>query len=113
MFRTSTKYVNKTLEKIKNRREEAEYRTILEELLVQGMPMKDATVMVIDMLIAGIDTTSYTTSFLFYYLAKNPEKQEILRKEVLSVVGPRNAPVTVAALNELRYLKACVKESLR
>ena len=52
-------------------------------------------------------------SFLFYYLAKNPEKQEILRKEVLSVVGPRGAPVTVAALNELRYLKACVKESLR
>jgi cytochrome P450 family 12 len=77
------------------------------------MSPKDAMVMVIDMLIAGIDTTSTTTSFLFYYLAKNPDKQEILRKEVLSVVGPRGAPVTVAALNELRYLKACVKESLR
>ena len=113
MFRTSTKYVNKTLEKIKNRRGETEDRTILEELLVQGMSPKDAMVMVIDMLVAGIDTTSHTTSFLFYYLAKNPDKQEILRREVLSIVGPRGAPVTVAALNELRFLKACVKESLR
>jgi cytochrome P450 len=113
LFRTSTKNVNKTLEKIKNGSGEAEDRTILKELLVQGMSPKDAMVMVIDMLVACIDTTSHTTSFLFYYLAKNLDKQEILRKKVLSVVGPRGAPVTVAALNELRYLKACVKESLR
>ena len=77
------------------------------------MSPQDAVELVINMLMAGIDTTSNSTSFLLYLLAKNPEKQEILRKEVLSVVGPRGAPVTVAALNELRYLKACVKESLR
>ena len=113
-YRTSIKYVNKTTEKIKNRPDNSdEQHTILEELLVHGMPLKDATVMVIDMLMAGIDSTANMLSFLFYFLAKNPDKQEVLRKEVLSVVGPRGAPVTVQTLNELRYLKASIKESFR
>ena len=114
IVRTSAKYINQTLDKIQNRPAESEVeRTILEELLVRGMSPQDAVELVINMLMAGIDTTSNSTSFMLYLLAKNPDKQEILRKEVLSVVGPRGAPVTVAALNELRYLKACVKESLR
>nr|QST15059.1 CYP362A6 protein [Diaphanosoma celebensis] len=111
---TSVKYINATIEKIKSRPEDSdEEQTILEQLLLRGMSLQDAVVMVIDMLMAGIDTTSHTTSFLFYFLAKNPEKQELLRKEVLSVVGPRGSPISLQALNELRYLKACIKESLR
>lgn len=62
---------------------------------------------------AGIDTTSHTTSFLLYFLARNPEKQKKLREEVLSVVGPKGTKITPSALNELHYLKACIKESLR
>ena len=50
---------------------------------------------------------------MLYFLAKNPEKQEKLRKEVLSVVGPKGNNVTLESLNELNYLKACIKESLR
>ena len=69
--------------------------------------------MVIDMLMAGIDTTSHSSSFLFYLLARNPEKQQKLREEILQVVGPRGTPVTASSLNQLHYLKACVKESLR
>nr|QST15060.1 CYP362A7 protein [Diaphanosoma celebensis] len=112
---TSIKHINKIMEKIKNRPEDSEEEpTILEELLVRGMSQKDALVMVIDMLMAGIDTTSNVLSFLlFLFLAKNPEKQELLRKEGLSVVGPRGSPITVKALNELHYLKACLKESFR
>jgi cytochrome P450 family 12 len=102
------------MEKIKARPDDAdEEHTILEELLVKGMSLKEATVMVIDMLMAGIDTTSNSSAYLFYLLAKNPDKQEILRKEVLSIVGPRGAPVSLKALNELHYLKACIKESHR
>ena len=102
------------MNKIKSRPEDSdEEPTILEQLLLRGMSPQDAVVMVIDLLMAGIDTTSHTTSFLFYFLAKNPDKQEILRKEILSVVGLRGSPVSVKALNELHYLKACIKESLR
>ena len=57
--------------------------------------------------------TANTTGFLLYYLARNPDKQEILRREILSVVGPRGTPITASSLNKLDYLKACVKEILR
>ena len=87
--------------------------TILEEVFQRGLSPKDAIVLIMDMLMAGIDTTSHTTSFLLYYLAKNPDKQERLRQEVLSVVGPKGTTVTASALNDLHYLKACIKESLR
>jgi len=50
---------------------------------------------------------------LLYFLARNPDKQEKLRDEILSVVGPKGTSVTPEALNELRYLKASIKESLR
>ena len=51
--------------------------------------------------------------FLLYLLARNPQKQEKLRQEILSVVGPKGSPVTSGALNELNYLKACIKETMR
>ncbi len=112
--RTSFKYITKTMEKIDNRPENSEEDpTILEEFLARGMTPEDTVIMVIDMLMAGIDTTSHSTSFLFYLLARNSEKQEKLREEILQVVGPRGSPVTASCVNELHYLKACVKETLR
>ena len=57
--------------------------------------------------------TSHSTSFLLYFLAKNPDKQEKLRKEILAIVGPKGSRITAAALNELHYLKASIKESMR
>ena len=102
------------MEKIKNRPVDSEENdTILEQLLLRGMPAKDAVVMVIDMLAGGIDTTSYTSAFLLYNLARNADKQDRLRKEILQVVGPKGSAVTPSALNEMHYLKACLKESLR
>jgi len=51
--------------------------------------------------------------FLFYNLARNPDKQEILRQEILNLVGPRGTPATVKALNKMPYMRACIKETLR
>jgi hypothetical protein len=61
------------------------------------------------MIFGGIDTTGNTIGFLMYHLAANPDKQEILRKECLSI-GPN---LNVKNLNELRYLKACIQETFR
>jgi len=109
------RHIKRTMEKIDNRPADSEeVSTILEEFLAGGMTPEDTVVMVIDMLMAGIDTTSHSTSFLLYLLAKNPDKQEKLRDEILQVgLGPRGSQVTASAVNELHYLKACVKESLR
>ena len=76
-FSTSIKYINKTLEDVKNRPADSEEDpSILEEILIRGMSPKDAMVMVIDMLMAGIDTVKPTQNnfclkFLFFYLFQN------------------------------------------
>ena len=59
---TTIKYVNQTLEKIKNRPADSDDDvSILEELLIRGMTLKEATVMVADLLLAGIDTVQIIT----------------------------------------------------
>jgi cytochrome P450 family 12 len=58
-----------------------------------------AFVMVLDSLIAGVDTTTTGVVSVLYGLAKNPEKQEILRKEVLSVLPDKSLNLTTQSLN--------------
>jgi cytochrome P450 len=50
---------------------------------------------------------------LLYYLASNPEKQEKLREEVMSVLPDKTSPVTRNVLNQTKYAKGCIKESHR
>ena len=50
---------------------------------------------------------------MLYFLAKNPDKQEKLRQEIISVVGPKGSKLTPEALRQLSYIRACTKESLR
>lgn len=58
-----------------------------EFLLSSGKLSKDNLLgSVIDVLFAGVHTTSNTMQWVLYTLAKNADKQEILRQEVLSVL---------------------------
>ncbi|XP_059176944.1 probable cytochrome P450 12a5, mitochondrial [Physella acuta] len=61
---------------------------------------------------AGTDSTAKNLQVLFYNLAKNPDKQEILRKEILDVLGDSGV-VDAKALSKMPYLKHCLKESFR
>ena len=47
-----------------------------------------------------------------YFLAKNPEVQAKLRRQIQSVVGDDRV-VTPAHISEMPYLRNCVKETLR
>lgn len=64
------------------------------------------------MFAAGVDTTSYTTLWTLYHLARNPEIQEILYQEISSILG-EHGDATAGSLAKLSYLKACAKESAR
>ena len=48
-----------------------------------------------------------------YCLAKNPEKQERLRRELCQVLPDKNTPLTEENMKNMPYLRACIKESLR
>ncbi|KAK8094445.1 cytochrome P450 [Apiospora hydei] len=62
--------------------------------------------------LAGRDTTAGTLSWAFYELAAYPEKWARLREEVLSTVGSHKAP-TYDDLKNMRYLRYTVNETLR
>ena len=70
------------------------------------------TVMGIDALNAGIDTTGGAATFLLYHLATNPEQQETLYQEICQTIGP-TGQLTETALAKMRYMKAVQMESQR
>ena len=56
--------------------------------------------------------TSNTVLWLLYNLARCPHIQEKLYQEVENVVG-KDGVITTKCTAKLRYLKACLKESMR
>ena len=57
--------------------------------------------------------TSITTINLLYQLAKNPEKQEKLRKEIFNLLPRKDSPMSRNSLNNIPYMRAALKEGYR
>ena len=51
-------------------------------------------------------------TFMMYNLARNPSKQETLYHEIESVIG-NDKYVSARDINNMPYLRACMKESFR
>ncbi|KAF7291833.1 Glycosyltransferase family 39 protein [Mycena chlorophos] len=67
---------------------------------------------ILNMLVAGRDTTSATITFAINMLAQHPDKAQRLRDEILDVVGPLRRP-THDDVKKMTYLRAWVNETLR
>ncbi|GIX91132.1 probable cytochrome P450 49a1 [Caerostris darwini] len=108
------KYINQSLERIKQMGNSDDKKlTFLQEMLIKDLNVGDAMVFVADMLMAGIETTSHSVGFCLYHLAKNPEEQEKLHKEIIRLLPSKNHKITDSVYDQLHYLKACIKESMR
>lgn len=108
------KYINQATERLKSLPPDSDRElTVLEKLLARDENPKTAIVMALDMMTAGIDTTSHATAVALYFLAKNPDKQQKLFEEIQRYLPDKNQAVTSDILNNLKYLKACIKESMR
>ncbi len=77
-----------------------------------GLEINDIVAIMTDLLIAGVDTTATAHYFLLYELGKNSEVQQELYEEIKRVVGD-NRTVNEDHLEKMKFLKNCVKESLR
>ncbi|GBP08688.1 Probable cytochrome P450 12d1 distal, mitochondrial [Eumeta japonica] len=116
LFRITQKYVNEALLQIKEKKSKKvnnneEIYSILEKLLL--IDEKLAIVMAMDMLIAGVDTTSVTITAILLCLAKNPEKQRLLREEIFKVLPTKDSVLDDKNMKHLPYLRAVIKETLR
>ncbi|KAJ7640530.1 cytochrome P450 [Mycena rosella] len=89
-----------------------EGETLLDELLnVTSDPkvLKDET---LNILLAGKDTTQWTTTVIVYFLAMYPKVNSRLREEVLQHVGPSRRP-TYDDIRDMKYLRAVINEAMR
>ena len=79
-----TIYIRKALEDIKKKdtANSDEDPTLLELFFARGCTENTAIVMALDMMFAGIDTSSHTSAYAMFQLAKHPEVQDKLFKEI-------------------------------
>ncbi|XP_063903411.1 cytochrome P450 302a1, mitochondrial-like [Zophobas morio] len=88
--------------------------TLLESYIAnESLDFKDIIGIVCDFLLAGMDTTTYTSGFLLYHLATNPSVQEKLFEEASRLLPSPSDSVTPEIYNDAKYAKCVVKESLR
>jgi cytochrome P450 family 12 len=95
----------------KNPTPDDQEKGVLEKMLL--IDKNIAKTMAEDMLAAGVDTTAATMTSILYCLAKNPVKQEILRKEINSILPEKNSVLSSTSFNNIPYLRAVIKEALR
>ncbi|KIJ13434.1 hypothetical protein PAXINDRAFT_170499 [Paxillus involutus ATCC 200175] len=86
--------------------------TLLDHLVQQTtdpVVLKDE---ILNIMIAGRDTTAGTLTFIIYFLSTHPQVLARLRDEIMTNIGPTNRP-THASIREMKYLRAVINETLR
>lgn len=107
-----SKFIDEAIENYeRNPTPEDQEKGILEKLLL--IDENIAKTMAEDMLGAGVDTTASSVTSVLYCLAKNPDKQEILRKEINTILPEKHSLLSTSSFNNIPYLRAVIKEAMR
>ncbi|XP_041765666.1 uncharacterized protein LOC121590248 [Anopheles merus] len=89
---------------------------VLLQATIDGRPLTDREIQeeVDTFMFEGHDTTTIAISFTLLLLARHPEVQERVYREVVAIVGNDPAtPATHRNLQDMKYLELVIKESLR
>uniref|UniRef100_W8B5W3 Cytochrome P450 CYP12A2 n=1 Tax=Ceratitis capitata TaxID=7213 RepID=W8B5W3_CERCA len=111
------KYIDEALKQIEQDKdgklttEVGKEKSVLEKLL--RIDPKIAVVMALDMMMAGVDTTSSTLAGILLCIAKNPDKQQKLFDELQRILPHKDSKLTIENMQNLPYLRACIKEGMR
>ncbi|XP_047402230.1 cytochrome P450 27C1 isoform X2 [Sciurus carolinensis] len=80
--------------------------------LSQTLTLEEIYANMTEMLLAGVDTTSFTLSWAVYLLARHPEVQQMVYQEIVKNLGERHVP-TAADVPKVPLVRALLKETLR
>lgn len=88
--------------------------TFLQSLLANDQTPSDVESALVNILVAGRDTTASLLSNLWFMLARRPQIYRKLRAEIQRILGsdPTSVP-TADHLHGMSYLQACIHEALR
>jgi cytochrome P450 family 2 subfamily U polypeptide 1 len=76
------------------------------------LTQESMTLLITNLMLAGIDTSAQTVTWLLLVLANRPEIQRNIHQEMDRVIGPNSVP-TVEDRERLPYLNAVVLENMR
>ncbi|KAF7356115.1 Cytochrome P450 52E1 [Mycena venus] len=92
--------------------ESGEGMSLLDELLETTSDPKILKDEILNMLLAGRDTTMHTLTIVIYFFTMYPEVCTRVREEVLAHVGSSRAP-TYDDIKNMKYLRAVLNETMR
>ncbi|EEF51798.1 cytochrome P450, putative [Ricinus communis] len=104
------------LEIVKNKKkvlENDQGSDLLSRLLSGGHDEEVIRDMVISFIMAGRDTTSAAMTWLFWLLSKNKNSEEMIVKEVTTLLNRGEKAIDFELLKEMNFLKASLCESMR
>lgn len=107
------RYVESGNAKVPN--EQGRY-VFLEALALETRDRKVLRDQLVNILLAGRDTTSSLLSSVFYFLARDKRVWDTLRKEILGRFGngiEKGADINFASMKDLPYLRYVINEALR
>ncbi|XP_059480106.1 probable cytochrome P450 301a1, mitochondrial [Neocloeon triangulifer] len=113
LLEISYNYIKEGMERYKNKKPDEKGSSVLEKFLERDPDPKRAIVMALDMLFAGVDTTSHALTNVLLHLSANKDKQTLLFNELKQFMPKVDTPLTYESLQGMKYLKACIKESMR
>ncbi|XP_071720822.1 cytochrome P450 76A1-like [Rutidosis leptorrhynchoides] len=116
-LKIATGWVNERVEKRAhetNLRAGVRTKDFLDVLLdePEKMSIKDITVFILEIFIAGSETTSSTIEWALTELLRNPTKMTRVKDELALVIGS-NQKIEESAIDNLPFLQAVIKETLR
>ncbi|XP_029174794.1 probable cytochrome P450 49a1 isoform X1 [Nylanderia fulva] len=110
---TISKYTAAALSRAKNNVDSDKELSLLERVLALEGDTKVASILALDLFLVGVDTTSTAVASVLYQLALHPEKQSLAYEEICNVFPQINTPLEAINVDNLKYLRACIKETLR
>ncbi|XP_061597221.1 cytochrome P450 27C1 [Cololabis saira] len=115
LFKFSIDHVDKRFSQIKAQTERGENvkgGLLTHMLVTREMNLEEIYANVTEMLLAGVDTTSFTLSWASYLLARHPHIQQQIYTEVTETLEPGAVP-TANDVPRLPLIRGLVKETLR
>ncbi|OCT63308.1 hypothetical protein XELAEV_18044406mg [Xenopus laevis] len=115
LFKFSQIHVENRLQQIEsqlNKGEEVQGGVLTHLLLTKELDLEEIYANMTEMLLAGVDTTSFTLSWATYLLAKNPSIQESVYQQIVQNLEKDQVP-TAEDVPKIPLVRAVVKETLR
>ncbi|KIW00620.1 uncharacterized protein PV09_07816 [Verruconis gallopava] len=119
-FRRACKKVHRFVENYIKEREaqretevqESSRSWFLDQLAAESKSREDLRDQLLNVLLAGRDTTACALSWTFRLLVRHPEALDRLRREITSIIGRSEAP-SRSDVRKMPFLSCIIKESLR